>query len=450
MTGTDSAFIESPQTAQEWTLSQPSRDFCMSEGFWDRFVAEYWTSGPLLIRSPFTQPLVTEEEIFHAVRTASEEHRAQGVSELMVFIDGGSRQCDVVDFLPEREDASLASYRRRLEGFLGSRQFTLLLPKLQVHNPDLWMRVRRFLSGLYDRVGLPGSMADLDIFYGRYDRTPHGIHRDEASNFTYVVSGTKRMLFWPEETFPGRTGKASRLVGTMRYEDHLLTATEIVAHEGDLLFWPASYWHIAVSDDEWPLTLNMNSYIGRHALHSLAQAVMTPELGYLLNSRCQPLISVKSASSKTSTEPSVPEEVRVLGEVMRDIGNHQSLQQSLEELWFKKLSATGFEVTPQPAAISQLSPDTILQSDSHFPVLLVPKEDGSVRIFANGNVVSARAQPSIRRMIDLINTGCRTTVDSLIFGSLGADAVNPDQTKQLNEVLVSLCNFRALTRSVAP
>lgn len=433
--------VDAATPGEEISPSTLSTGFRMSGAFWDEFIGKYWNSGPVLVRKPFAEPLLTAEDAFEIMKRAGNNRQSSESNEKYVFVNGGKRICDLDEYLPRAADRSLQEYTERLSRLVEDQEITLLLPKLQLYDSGLWMRVRVFLKPLYERIGIPASAADLDMFYGQYDRTPHGIHRDEASNFSYVISGKKKMLFWAADAFPTQTG---RLLGTTRYEDHLESAIELEAEPGDVMFWPASYWHIAISDGGWPLTLNLNSYLFRHPLHSLFQAISSPEMMGWLNTQCSP--SLLLPADLNASSPSVPVQIQCSWKLLRALADHERFEDTAEDLWFRKLSATGFEAVPSPANVPSLKDETTLRSNPDFPILLAPRAGGQARLFANGHMLETAMDASLEAMISRLNTGTEIKVGTLLSTCVPSDSLVATH-EELRCTLASLCSFRALTVS---
>jgi hypothetical protein len=131
---------------------------------------------------------------------------------------------------------------------------------VQHYAPTLWVSALDFLRAYYQSYGLPTGHADIDIFFGGYDRTPHGIHRDPADNFSFVIAGQKRMLFWPPESFEAFDVARNGHIGLHAWESYAESAIIVDAEPGDVIFWPKEYWHIAVAQSGEALTMNIALY----------------------------------------------------------------------------------------------------------------------------------------------------------------------------------------------
>lgn len=104
--------------------------------------------------------------------------------------------------------------------------------------------MRHFLAGLYARVGVPAHRAEVDLFAGSYARTRRGIHLDSAAVFCFVIEGRKRIRLWPGSTFPDDVGYWYGLKGERKQRSKSMC---LDGEPGDILYWPASYWHVGES-----------------------------------------------------------------------------------------------------------------------------------------------------------------------------------------------------------
>ena len=105
-----------------------------------------------------------------------------------------------------------------------------------------------FYSGLWDRVGLPLSGAITTLFHGSYEHSPVGVHRDRFATFMFGLKGRKRMRFWDERPW------TEPVSSVLDYERHLGTSFTAEVGPGDLLYWPANYYHVGESATGQPAT----------------------------------------------------------------------------------------------------------------------------------------------------------------------------------------------------
>lgn len=418
--------------------------FILPHSFWTNFIQSSWNKEPVLIRTPFKTPLLTESDFFQILSRAGDDYRCHVRRALTFWIDQGCHICDIEDSLPHAADSSLDAYKSRLSAAIGDRATTLTVYGCQWYSYGLWMGVRRFLHPLYSRVGMPISKVDLDSFFGTYSRTPTGIHRDDAANFSYVVAGTKRMLFWPSEVFNDALPLGGSSLGTAQYERYMDKAIEIEAKTGDIIFWPPSYWHLAISDGGWQATLNIALYLGNNLLQLFHHVLADPELAApLAPFRIHSTIPIPE--DRESSLLKIPASLLRQAEVFREIAGHPSLNTSIEDRWFRKLSASGFDVVPPPAGAPDLDETYVVRGNPEFPILLVPRNGSKATIFANGNRLDTIMSETLSAMIGQLNSGNEFSLrEFVLMPSAQVDSPSSLRGTDLIAILTFLCRQRSI------
>lgn len=204
---------------------------------WDVFVERYWDREPVLIKQPDPGPFEAGEA-FDAARIASRTNNA-GV---ILTVDGITRTLHE-EILPSGHDCGFSAYANRMRSSAPTRTYSLLIAAFHSYSPELWAREEAFLRPLWQRVGLPLTGAITTLFHGPYAATPVGVHRDRFATFMYLIEGRKRMRFWREQPWEGT-------VSSMQDYEHLLDSSFVVEPEvGDLLYWPADYFHVGEGAD---------------------------------------------------------------------------------------------------------------------------------------------------------------------------------------------------------
>src|SRR5690606_17925463 len=222
----------------------------LPDAFWDQLARSHWERAPLVFRAPGGRALATLDEVFAGLVAAADRYRQlDGGVRLRLFLDGALAQHDIVSLLPAREDGSIAGYAARLDRALDGREYLLVINNLQRHLPGLHRRLCGFLAPLYRRVGMPAGLADADVFVGRYSRTPFGVHKDDASNFQFILEGDKTMRVWPDQAFgdPAAMWEDASHVRDAEYERARARGEVLRGRPGDVLYWPSSHWHVGES-----------------------------------------------------------------------------------------------------------------------------------------------------------------------------------------------------------
>ena len=230
----------------------------LAEAELQAFLDQLWTKWerePHLFRQPFSRPLVTQREYWSVLKSWAREVRAGKRFSQPKWIEAG--------LLPADTDADVGAFCRRVEASYSGDWYLYQADGVQHWSPEIWHRATELLRPLIQRAGgLPPGGMMLDLFLGKYDRTPTGIHRDEGEVLAFVTVGPKRLHFWPRERFeaPWASGERTHFqTGIWSYEKHLDDAITLEAEPGDVIYWPRSYYHLGASSDHWSgmVTLTM-------------------------------------------------------------------------------------------------------------------------------------------------------------------------------------------------
>jgi hypothetical protein len=329
---------------------------------------------------------------------------------------------DIERMVPSFDDGSLTGYQQRVALESGDAECGLVLYNAHCYDDALFLVAREFLAPYLRQLGLPPSGIDVDIFSGNYRSTPTGIHTDSADNFSYVVDGKKTYAFWPNEAFSSnRQAKGGHVVlGTRDFERSIECRDIVTADAGEIVYWPASYWHIGLgSGSEYVTTVNV-------ALYNQSD----------LNRLLQPLLS--EIPSKKHPLTLVQETPAHWLQHCRDVASlleSEEASRFLQIRWLERLSADGFDVVPGPAKNStQYVRRYSIRNDAGAAVVRRP--DGRALVVANGLVAEANDADAISVLLRALSSE----------GPLSRDAIAllmPD-SKELDGILDSLLAMRAI------
>jgi len=230
-----------------------SAEFVLPSDFWSHFVTHCWGKIPFVIKKPFPQPLATTQEVFLATRHAADEFRAGGSSVRIRFYMEDGFSVKPEPYLPDSNDHSAEAYAARVTGKIDGRCFGLILNGFQAYDAELWRRVREFLRGLLTEISVQ-PMVEGVLFFGNYDKTPRGIHKDPVDIFLFVIEGRKKMYLWPEEFFHegDHDARLDSDFAVLRRD-----AIVLEGEPGDVIYWPSSYWHVGESVGGLSLSLSL-------------------------------------------------------------------------------------------------------------------------------------------------------------------------------------------------
>jgi hypothetical protein len=156
---------------------------------------------------------------------------------------------------PSPKDRTFGNYANRLTSELARDSFLLYLRGLGHHASVLQRRAAARLAPLRS-AGLSWEHMDIEIYLGRYDWTPIGIHRESCGNVHEVVLGTKELLVWPAAALlpdqaradlarGGRSRAAARRAGLLKRVDCSVHR----ARAGAAIYFPSGCWHVGASPE---------------------------------------------------------------------------------------------------------------------------------------------------------------------------------------------------------
>ncbi len=180
-------------------------DFALSAAFWRDFIEQHWEQEPTVWRGLYEPGITTADELFEtvvAMPSRSKSDRFWVAKQSPVHDCDGYTLISLDHFGPKSKDGSLDGFFTRVRQGLNARPMGINIHQLQLANSALWFWFRQFIRGLIDGTGeLPTQRWELDTFFGTYDVTPFGIHRDNASVFAFGILGQRTYYFWPADAF---------------------------------------------------------------------------------------------------------------------------------------------------------------------------------------------------------------------------------------------------------
>lgn len=233
-----------------------------ADAFWGALVPTLWRRSPGVLVEPGVNCLGSAEDVMRALRglRASNGSRLQ-LRSLRCFRAGYNEERAFVEWLPVPGDATLDDYIARIGQRVGDGVAGVMLAELQAMDWPICKRTMSFLAELHRRVGAPLGGATLDLFHANTQSGFTGLHKDSQDVFTFLVRGYKRFYLWPFEYFRSEAGLlpaqslGSSALRHVNWREHLEHAVMIEGRPGDVLYWPAAWWHVAESSEGGATTL---------------------------------------------------------------------------------------------------------------------------------------------------------------------------------------------------
>ena len=417
----------------------------LSAEFWSDFLTHCWKKTPHVIAQPFIKAFVTPAEIFSGLVEAGDQCRAgDRIFPLGFYFENALLLADVGRHVPASSDESIAGYAERVTRKLAGRHFGLIVEEFQTHSAPLWLRVREFLRGLYQFTGLPGDNAKATVFLGNYEKTPLGLHQGSSDNFMFVIAGRKRLRVWPEQFFRDREA----VEHTLEYEQFLDGSIVLEGKPGDILYWPAGYWHIGESLGELSVGLSVALFmeaqpatdILKHTARKVEERLERVDHSDAFLFHPQRL-KESAKTIRNLTELSTT--------VLKKMSDDPSLEQALNVSWLNRVTGFGFTNVPAAVPRRRLDDKEVVQSDPHYPIIWMPARENDLICSANGHAFSIAAHPSVIMLLEHLNTGASCRVQSLIdkySGTIDVGDVEFEAThEEVRALLEKLYCLRALT-----
>jgi len=367
---------------------------------WRALLAGRWGRQPGFVEGGGAALQATPDGVFNALVAASDQLRdGDGAVALRFYVEQALQQADPRDWLPSPRDRSVDGYVARMTRALGGRRFCLVLNHLQVFDPALWLRLRELMGGLRDRLGLAAGSVDLAAFIGTYRCTPFGVHRDQADTMAVVVAGRKRFRFWPGPRFAA----GGPIQNSVRYGHVLGSATTVHAGPGDLVYWPASAWHIAESTPPYSISLSipvLHADGGRADVYGNLVQHLHDSL--LATGGGRTTVPVRGhGASRAARAGSLVTSVR---RTLRRAASEPQLAGRMRAALLRAVSAGGFLAVPPPAPRVALRDEWVLRGDPRHPVVWTRAGRRRLLCGANGHAFETAGQ-GIARLLARLNRG---------------------------------------------
>jgi len=388
-----------------------------------------WQQRPHLFKRPFSNPIVHESEFLELLVGWADGVRAGKQDGEVAWLDAGAMPAG---------DTTLTALEARLDACWKQDWYAYVPDGVQELNPEIWERfieLGRLMIEL--NGGLPPGGFKLDMFFGRYSRTPTGIHLDASDNLAFVTRGPKRMLFWPAGRFepiyryPANGDPTHEGALTGRYEDHLADAIDVVADAGDVIYWPKEFWHIGVSEGGWSGMITAPMYWSGTP-RTMATQILNRALN--LPGGIQPVPMDLATAGKAATEmpPALEQLVR---SVKAQVDSNLEREARLN--WARFVTAYGFPIPPG------LAPRPSLGRESRVRVrhLVAAVPLGNIAIVSLGRYTMV-GLPSVAALPQALAVGTEHEVGSLLDRFASGDA---SAESVMLELLADLVSFRALT-----
>lgn len=435
----------------------------LPRSFWKDFARKYWNREPTVLQRPFAAHFPTTGEIFEALLEIGERiGRGDFAQPLRFYIEhedgpGGmpyySTLFNLSQHLPRREDGNMEGYLARLDALLGGKRFGIVLNRAQCFQWNHWLQMKSFLSGFHETLGVPLGGSDSCVFVGNYLYTPFGVHKDDLHIFYFVIEGQKTMSLWPFDTLTGRPEVPKddpNLIhkpGLIYLRDKkderqvLSQALTLKASPGDVMYWPASYWHRAEPSRGLVVSASLGVSFRPPPFAQMAPPHAWPE-------------RLRHTELPGGRSWRVPAPVRNSIQQRSRRKNVLAAQRESTSEWARFLTGGALEGTPLEAKEEPLTPREWIRAAPGRPVVGVPLPEGQVLVSANGRSTTLTLTPGVRRRVEklltALNSGKPQQVEALEDAFFSRLTARSFTRRAFRSLLDDLVRWRAVQRCEPP
>ena len=253
----------------------------------------------------------------------------------------------------------------------------------------VWSRERAFFAGLWDVVGLPLTGAITTLFHGTYEHSPVGVHKDRFATFMFGLRGRKRMRFWPRRPWDEPVSTK------VDYAGHRGESFTADVGPGDLLYWPAAYYHVGESATAAPATsVNVGVPRDEHHVGYELETLLADLDPNRLTGRSSlddllPLHDVPVTAPGPGVDgllsPTLPEGLTAPVETLHAFAQPDRMARRVTAVSLRRWTAGGFEPVPAAAPPRSLAGSDLLRTDHHARIFWATDSDGGTLFAANGH-----------------------------------------------------------------
>lgn len=366
-----------------------------NRAFWQDFVHTTWERTPAHLGRDL-EPLLNPAELF-SLAVGVAEALAGGDDRMRVrWCGDGRRTFNLApeaasgELLPQRQDRNIEGYCQRMSA---RETFFFQLPRLQLFHPAIWPRVARLCRTLHSLIGTPGLMSWTDAYFGRYRSTPFGVHLDGASNFTFGVTGYKTFYLWEPDYY--RQHMAARSVHD--FAEFIPAAQKLTVGPGEVIYWPGRFYHVAVPDGQFSVTMNLAFYSEQ------------PQSAWLLRA-FQNTIADITALQGPLQGMELPRELSSSCATVVERVSSGALQRELLEAIVAHRTRFGFSDPPPLRPSTELAVGDRFFRAPEVELACVPDNLGEWIVGANGYSLRLPANHWVQGTIEQLNAGQRVVV----------------------------------------
>lgn len=408
------------------TLIQKKEIDILENFSWEIFFKDYWDKYPVLIKKPFAETIISKSDLLLLFQLQTKKILSGKTAELTFYdkhrvsLSGTTASkrylTGMEPYLPGSDWQDLDSYLKWLATHKRYEEFCIYVNSPHTHQ-HIWEKMRAYFKVIFESTPMSPAGMNTDIFIGNYKKTNFGAHKDQLSNFMFMVFGCRRMLLWSDDVWKRQLKNPNDDKFVLQdYEIFRTESIEVNLEPGDLLYWPSEYWHVGENDGNLSGSINID-YV---------QPSLAIDLDTVLQNAVSKIAKQESKKHRKNHDldfyrfqpnadgqMDIPNNLVTRYEFLVDnFDDNRIYRFFLESEWLRKLSAMGFNKALSIREPVELTSDTIIYSDSDFPILYKPMDE-KVIISHSGALLLVNFHPMLFRLISKINTGIMVSLKEL-------------------------------------
>jgi hypothetical protein len=245
----------------------------MSTSYWKWFFDSAWENTPTVIPSAQISAVVPSAATFHniAVRLHQADSRGESFSRRpRIYASNGQL------FRPRRPAQNAPETVFQLFEALtrgSGSDSAYIASDIHRFSKEIYDLGRKILDPVVAAIGPPCAGSNSFLYFGDYQVSPAGVHKDAASTFNLVISGQKIFVTWPYNHFVSQVDRATRFgstrLGRTVDSDTLAAGRFFRVQAGDAMYLPSNGWHLALGEHGiFSATVNFSYFHGPQRFQS--------------------------------------------------------------------------------------------------------------------------------------------------------------------------------------
>ena len=390
-----------------------ARKFELPDAIARSIAKEHWGNKPGVWRAPSETRYATEEDVLGALRALyTQLDGGDTIIVPRVYADARPVGFRLDEHLP-REGESFSEWEDRLRSWANHRELGMVVSEVQSLGDRLWWSALAVARAIYEQRGMTPGGAHSEIFFGNYTSSFFRVHKDSLETLTFIVRGRKRFLVWPyevfadrPEVFEGGEGAQINLDPDLDYGAHRDKAIVLEGGPGDMLFWPATYWHVAEGvDDQFVTTVTVGFF---------PSATRSAGCPFRIANEAIVRYAVDGFMSEDPPYPPPRNTADVVDGVdatLERLLANETVTKARREFALMWTTAMGFRRVWEEGPAPELEDATAIEVDAKNPLAFIDVSDDGFPTSVNGLIVTAT--PAYLPLIEDLNRGGRFVVGDL-------------------------------------